>query len=323
MNIRSRGTADPRLYPLVEPHTRFHLSVGDGHELYVEVSGLNEGPTVVVLHGGPGSGSSPFMRRFFDPRRYRIVLFDQRGAGRSRPLGNLEANTTWDLVADIERLREALSIERWQVFGGSWGSTLALLYAQAHPDRVTGLILRGVFTLTRAELDWFYNGGAARFFPEAWAEFVAPIPEAERGDMIAAYHHRLIDGDEAAQTRFARPWVRWESATAALRPLPSSFVEAAYARSFARIESHFFQNGGWLERDDQILAGMKKIAHLRGIIVQGRYDMICPPATAMTVSAAWPGATLRLVDDAGHALSEPPIASELLRATDSMAGMAE
>ncbi|MEM6972740.1 MAG: prolyl aminopeptidase [Pseudomonadota bacterium] len=322
MNIRSRATAEPRLYPLVEPHTRFHLSVGEGHELYVEVSGLSEGPTVVVLHGGPGSGSSPFMRRFFDPTRYRIVLFDQRGAGRSRPLGNLEANTTWDLVADIERLREALSVEQWQVFGGSWGSTLALLYAQTHPDRVTGLILRGVFTLTRAELDWFYNGGAARFFPEAWAEFVAPIPEDERGDMIAAYHRRLVGAEEPVQTRFARPWVRWESATAALRPLPSTFVEAAYARSFARIESHFFQNAGWLDRDDQIMANMPAIADIPGVIVQGRYDMICPPATALALSEVWPAATLRLVDDAGHALSEPPIAVELLRATDTLGGRA-
>ncbi|MEO0760835.1 MAG: prolyl aminopeptidase [Pseudomonadota bacterium] len=320
MNVRSRSTTEPRLFPLAEPHTRFHLAVGQGHELYVEVSGLREGPTVVVLHGGPGSGSSPFMRRFFDPKRYRIVLFDQRGCGRSRPLGALEDNTTWDLVADVERLRDALSIESWQVFGGSWGSTLALLYAQAYPERVTGLILRGVFTLTRAELNWFYNGGAGRFFPEAWADFVAPIPEHERDDMISAYHRRLTETDEAEQVRFARPWVRWESATAALRPMPSTFVEATYARSFARIESHFFVNGGWLERDDQILASMDRIAAIPGVIVQGRYDMICPPATAAALAEVWPAARLRLVDDAGHALSEPSIAAELLRATDQMAG---
>ena len=205
MNIRSRGALEPRLFPPIEPHTRFHLPVGAGHELYVEVSGRTDGPAAVVLHGGPGSGSSPFMRRFFDPARFRIVLFDQRGAGRSRPHGSLEANTTWDLVADVERVREALGIDRWHVFGGSWGSTLALLYGQAHPDRVGAMVLRGVFTMTRAELDWFYGGGAARFFPEAWGEFVSPVPEAERDDLIGAYYRRLLSEDEAEQTRFARP----------------------------------------------------------------------------------------------------------------------
>ncbi|MEM8597344.1 MAG: prolyl aminopeptidase [Pseudomonadota bacterium] len=319
MNIRSRGTAEPRLFPLIEPHTRFHLAVGGGHEIAVEVSGRTEGPSVVVLHGGPGSGSSPFMRRFFDPARYRIVVFDQRGAGRSRPQGSIEDNTTWDLVRDIEAVREAVGVERWQVFGGSWGSTLALLYAQAYPDRVSALVLRGVFTLTKAELDWFYGGGAARFFPEAWEDFCAPIPEEERSDLIAAYHRRLISPDEAEQTRFARPWVRWESATAALRPVPSSFVEAGYARAFARIESHFFVNGGWLKRDDQIMADLHRIAEIPAVIVQGRYDMICPPVTAQALAAAWPAASLRLVDDAGHALSEPSIAAELLRATDRLA----
>ncbi|MEO1776627.1 MAG: prolyl aminopeptidase [Pseudomonadota bacterium] len=316
--MRSRA-GEPRLFPMIEPHTRFHLAVGDGHELYVEVSGRRDGPSVVVLHGGPGSGSSPYMRRFFDPSRYRIVLFDQRGAGRSRPLGSLEANTTWHLVDDIERVREALGIEQWQVFGGSWGSTLALLYAQAHAARVTALVLRGVFTLTRAELDWFYGGGAARFFPDAWAEFTAPIPEDERSDMIGAYYRRLSGADEAAQTRFARPWVRWESATAALRPVPSTFVEASYARSFARIESHFFRHGGWLSQDDQVIAAMGTIGQIPGVIVQGRYDMICPPASAIALAAAWPAATLHLVDDAGHALSEPSIAAELLRATAQLA----
>ncbi|MEL6196852.1 MAG: prolyl aminopeptidase [Pseudomonadota bacterium] len=316
--MRSRA-GEPRLFPMIEPHTRFHLAVGDGHELYVEVSGRRDGPAVVVLHGGPGSGSSPYMRRFFDPARYRIVLFDQRGAGRSRPLGGLEANTTWHLVSDVERVRAALEIDRWQVFGGSWGSTLALLYAQAHPDRVSALVLRGVFTLTKAELDWFYGGGAARFFPEAWADFTDPIPESERGDLIGAYYRRLSSTDDVEQTRFARPWVRWESATAALRPVPSTFVEASYARSFARIESHFFHHRGWLDRDDQVLAGMAAIAQVPGVIVQGRYDMICPPASAIALADAWPGATLHLVDDAGHALSEPSIAAELLRATAQFA----
>ncbi|MGF1551614.1 MAG: prolyl aminopeptidase [Paracoccaceae bacterium] len=323
MNIRSRGAPDPRLHPLIEPHTRFHLAVGDGHELYVEVSGRRDGPAVVVLHGGPGSGSSPFMRRFFDPARYRIVLFDQRGAGRSRPQGSIHANTTWDLVADVERVREALKIDAWAlVFGGSWGSTLALLYAEAHPERVGALVMRGVFTLTKAELDWFYAGGAGRFFPEAWAEFMAPIPGAERDDLIAAYHRRLTGEDETEQIRYARPWVRWESATAALRPVPSTFVEANYARAFARIESHYFRHRGWLERDDQILAEAGRLKDIPGVIVQGRYDMICPPATAVALAEAWPSATLQLIDDAGHALSEPSIAAELLRATERLADAA-
>ncbi|MEO0821650.1 MAG: prolyl aminopeptidase [Pseudomonadota bacterium] len=304
---------------MIEPHSRFHLAVGGGHEIYVEVSGLKEGPTVLVLHGGPGSGSSPFMRRFFDPRRYRIVMFDQRGAGRSTPQGSLEANTTWDLIDDIETVRTTVGVERWQVFGGSWGSTLALLYAQAHPARVSALVLRGVFTLTATELDWFYGGGAARFFPEAWEEFVTPIPSGERDDLVAAYYRRLTSEDAAEQTRFARPWVRWESATAALRPVPASFVEAAYARAFARIESHYFVHRGWLRRDDQILADINRIADIPGVIVQGRYDMICPPLTASRLAEAWPAANLRLVDDAGHALSEPSIATELLRATEDLA----
>jgi proline iminopeptidase len=311
--------AEPRLYPPIEPFLRFHLPVGDGHEIYVEQSGRPDGQPVIVLHGGPGAGCSPYMRRFFNPRHYRAILFDQRGAGRSRPSGALEANTTWDLIADIERIRTHLGIERWQVFGGSWGSTLGLLYAQTHPERVTALLLRGVFTMTRSELDWFYGGGAGRFFPEAWADFTAPIPPGDRGDMIAAYHKRLTSEDVAEQVRFARPWVRWESATASLRPSRGGVLDGAQARAFARIECHYFANRGWLERDDQILGRMDRLAGIRGVIVQGRYDVICPPATAVAVAEAWPEARLRLVDDAGHALSEPGISSELLRATEGFA----
>ncbi|MEM0923024.1 MAG: prolyl aminopeptidase [Pseudomonadota bacterium] len=306
--------AETRLYPQIEPYQRFHLPVQDGHELYVELCGPPEGEAVVVLHGGPGAGTSPFIRRFFDPERYHVVLFDQRGAGRSRPRASLEANTTWHLVADIERIRTHLGIESWQVFGGSWGSTLALLYAQAHPERVARLILRGIFTLTRAEIDWFYGGGAGRFFPEAWAEFTSPIPAEEQGDLVAAYYRRLTSADEAEQTRFARPWVRWESATAALRPGRPGMVDGAYARAFARIEAHYFQHGGWLKRDDQILANMERIGRIPGVIVQGRYDVICPPATALAVSEAWPLAELHLIDDAGHALSETGISEALVRA---------
>jgi len=311
--------AEPRLYPPIEPFSRFHLTVGGGHEIYVEQCGRVDGQPVIVLHGGPGAGCSPYMRRFFNPRVYRIVLFDQRGAGRSRPHGGLEANTTWDLVDDIETIRERLDIERWQVFGGSWGSTLGLLYAQAHPSRVAALLLRGVFTMTRAELDWFYGGGAARFYPEPWTDFTAPIPPGERDDLIGAYHRRLTSPDEAEQTRFARPWVRWESATASLRPTRTGLLDGVQARAFARIECHFFQHRGWLDRDGQILAGMSALEDIPGVIVQGRYDVICPPATAVRVAEAWRRADLRMIDDAGHALSEPGITAELLRATEGFA----
>lgn len=310
---------EPRLFPSIEPFQRFHMRVGGGHEIYVEQCGRPEGQPVIVLHGGPGAGCSPYMRRFFNPRHYHVILFDQRGAGRSRPQAELSANTTWDLVADIELIRERLGIERWQVFGGSWGSTLALLYAQAHPDRVSALLLRGIFSMTRAELDWFYGGGAARFFPEAWADFIGPIPPGERGNMIDAYYRRLTSPDEAEHVRFARPWVRWESATAALRPSRGGLLDANHARAFARIECHFFQHGGWLREDDQLLTDMPRIAHIPGVIVQGRYDVICPPATAVAVADAWPSARLKLVDDAGHALSEPGITAELLRATERFA----
>lgn len=310
----------PRLYPQIEPHQRFHLPVTGGHELYGEVCGARDGKPVVVLHGGPGAGCSPYMRRFFDPKRYRIVLFDQRGAGKSTPHGGLLENTTWDLVADLERIRTYLGIERWQVFGGSWGSTLALLYAQAHPERVTELILRGIFTMTQAELDWFYAGGAARFFPEAWEDLIAPIPENERGDLIGAYYRRLTSEDEAVQLRFARPWVRWETSTAVLRPPRGAPpVNGGYARAFARIEAHYFQHHGWLREDGQILAEMDRIAHIPGLLVQGRYDVICPPHTATRIAGAWPSSDLVIVDEAGHALSEPGISSALIEATDRFA----
>ena len=310
----------PRLYAQSEPYKRMRIDVGDGHELYVEECGNPEGKPVVVLHGGPGAGCSPFMRRFFDQTRYRVVLFDQRGCGKSSPSGRLEANTTWHLVADIERIRGALGIDRWQVFGGSWGSTLALLYAQTHPERVTELVLRGLFTMTQAELDWFYGGGAARFFPQAWQAFIAPIPEDERDDLIGAYHRRLTASDEARQITFARPWVRWENATAVLRPARGApGMHGGYARAFARIESHYFINKGWLERDDQVLAQMPRLAEIPGVIVQGRYDIICPPHTACVIADAWPGGTLEMIDDAGHALSEPGISQALVEATDHFA----
>ena len=307
----------PRLYPQIEPYRRFTLPVGDGHELYVEQCGNPEGKPVVVLHGGPGAGCSPFMRRFFDPKRYRIVLFDQRGCGKSTPPAGLKNNTTWDLVADLEAIRTYLEIPKWQLFGGSWGSTLALIYAQQHPDQVSELVLRGVFTMSTSELDWFYGGGAGRFFPEAWADFVDPIPEDERDDLIGAYHKRLTDPDEATQTRFARPWVRWENSTAVLRPSRGAPpLNGGYARAFARIESHYFKNRGWLDKNDHILSGMHHLSEIPGVIIQGRYDMICPPQTAVGIAEAWPTSDLVIINDAGHALSEPGVTSALVEATD-------
>lgn len=309
-----------RLYPPVEPYRRFQLPVGDGHEIYVEASGTPGARPVIVCHGGPGAGSSPAMRRFFDPERHHIILFDQRGCGRSTPHASVEANTTWHLISDLEAIRTEFGIERWQLFGGSWGATLALLYAEQFPERVSALILRGVFLMTPGELDWFYRGGAARFFPEEWARFLAPLTPEERADPIAGYHPHLFHRDPAHVLRYARPWARWEGATATLHPASGvGLINAEHARAFARIENHYFSNGGFLEREDQVIADIGRIADIPGIIVQGRYDCICPPAGAMRLAEAWPGAELRIVPDAGHALSEPGITAELLRATDRLA----
>lgn len=309
------------LYPAIEPFNRFRLSVPGGHDLYVEECGTRGAKPVVVLHGGPGGGCSPGMRRYFDPEAWHVVLFDQRGCARSRPHASVERNTTGDLIDDIEAIRRRIGVERWSVFGGSWGAALGLLYAEAHPRRVSELILRGVFLMSQRELDWFYGGGAAQFFPELWEEFVAPIPPGERDDMIAAYHRRLMSGDLAHQTDFARIWARWEGATATLRAEPSlrpGFSDAAYARAFSRIECHYFQNRGFLERDGQILHDIGRIQDIPGVIVQGRYDMVCPPASAFMLHRAWPASELRMVGDAGHALSEPGITAELLAATDAL-----
>ena len=307
------------LYPPVEPFDRRMMDVGDGHTIYVEQSGNPEGKPVVVLHGGPGGGCSPAMRRYFDPKVFRIVLFDQRGCGRSKPHASVEANTTWHLVDDIEQIREALGIERWIVFGGSWGATLALIYAQAHPDRAVHLVLRGVFTMTQAELDWFYGGGAGRFWPETWEQFQRLIPEDERGDMIAAYHRRLFSGDRAEEARYGKAWASWENA---LATVGSSGVGGEsppdYARAFARLENHYFTNAGFLETDGQIYDNIPKISHIPGTIVQGRYDMICPPESAFRLARDWEKADLRMIPLAGHALSEPGISAELVRVMQAL-----
>jgi len=311
-------------YPPITPYHRGRLRVSAGHELYFEESGNPRGKPVVFLHGGPGAGTSPAMRRFFNPRRYRIVLFDQRGCGRSRPHASLVENTTWDLVDDIERLREHLGIRRWQVFGGSWGSTLALAYAQTHPQRVTELVLRGIFLLRRSELEWFYQDplGAASLFPDLWETYVAEIPRRERGDMMRAYYRRLTSRSAAVRARAAYAWSVWEAATSHLRPDPADvakFSDPDMAAAFARIECHYFVHRGFLEREDQLLRGARKIRHIPAVIVQGRYDVICPMRSAWDLHRAWPEADLRVVTDAGHSAFEPGIARELVAATDRFA----
>lgn len=309
------------LYPPIEPWDRQMLAVGDGHRIYVEQCGNPKGQTVLVLHGGPGGGASPAMRRYFDPAAYRVVLFDQRGCGRSMPTASVEANTTQHLIADIETIRVALEIDDFTLFGGSWGATLALLYAEAHPERVRQLVLRGVFLATRAELDWFYGGGAGAFWPDLWRQFSEMVPEAERGDLIGAYHQRLFCGDWATEARFARIWAHWENTLASVEG-DANLVEAPpdYARTFARLENHYFQNGAFLRCDDQILRDRAKIEHIPAVIVQGRLDMVCPPASAYALADGWAKAELRLVPGAGHALSEPRITAELLRVMDGLRG---
>ncbi len=308
------------LYPPIDPFDQRVVDMGDGHRIYVEQCGNPEGMPVVILHGGPGGGCSPAMRRYFDPDVYRVILFDQRGCGRSRPTASVEDNTTWHLVADIERLRTLFDIDDWIVFGGSWGATLALIYAQTHPDRVTRLVLRGVFLATQAELDWFYGGGAGKFWPEQWAKFTSLLPEQELGDAIAAYHKRLFSGDRATEILYARAWSHWENALASIHTNGSvGESPGEYARTFARLENHYFTNKAFLEYDGQILDQIDRIAHIPGHIVQGRYDMICPPQAAWTLSERWPNAELKMVRQAGHALSEPGISAELVRIMDRVA----
>ena len=310
------------LYPPIEPYRSGRLDVGDGHSLYWELCGNPEGTPAVFLHGGPGAGCSPDHRRLFDPERYKILLFDQRGCGRSTPHASLEANTTWDLVADIERLRELAGAEKWLVFGGSWGSTLALAYAETHPDRTSALILRGIFTFRQAELDWFYQSGASFLFPDKWEDFLAPIPEGERGDLVAAYHRRLTGDDPAVQLQCAKAWSRWEGATITLLPDESTVAAHtadAFAIAIARIENHYMVHRGWME-EGQLIRDTAKIRHIPGVIVQGRYDCCTPPVTAWYLHRTWPEAELHIIPDAGHAYNQPGILDRLIRATDQFAG---
>jgi proline iminopeptidase len=314
------GTLRRGLYPPIEPYRTGFLDTGDGHQVYWELCGNANGTPVIFLHGGPGGGCSPAHRRLFDPTRYNIVLFDQRGCGRSRPHASLENNTTWHLVADIERLRAMVGAEKWLVFGGSWGSALALAYAQRHCDRVRSLIVRGIFTLQRSEIEWYYEAGASLFFPEKWKPFVDSIAVEERGDLVSAYHRRLTSTDRATQLAAARAWSLWEGETITLLPDPDVrdlHSGNEFALAFARIENHYFVHGGWLS-EGQLLRDAVNLAGVPGIIIQGRYDMACPPATAYALHKAW-GAPLVMVEDAGHAFTEPGILHQLICATDKFA----
>jgi proline iminopeptidase len=307
-------------YPEIEPYDTGLLAVDGRHRLFYEQCGNPQGKPVVMLHGGPGAGCGARMRRFHDPSRYRIILFDQRGAGRSTPHADLTDNTTWDLVADIEKLREHLRIERWQVFGGSWGSTLALAYAEAHPQRVTELLLRGIFMLRRWELEWFYQGGCHRLFPDAWEKYLAPIPSVERADLISAYHRRLTSPDEATRLAAARAWSVWEASTSFLRQDPDfidSHEDPHFALAFARIECHYFVNGGFFEDENQLLRDAHKLAGIPGVIVHGRYDVVCPMQNAWELHKAWPDAKLLISPASGHSAFEAENTHSLVEATDS------
>jgi proline iminopeptidase len=308
-----------RQYPPIEPFDTGYLAVGDGHEVYYEQSGNPRGKPALFVHGGPGGGGDVNSRRFFDPERYRIVVFDQRGSGRSRPHASLEANTTWHLVADMERLRAHLAIERWLVFGGSWGSTLALAYAETHPHAVSELVLRGIFLLRELELKWFYQFGASLLFPDQWQKYLAPIPPAERHDLLGAFHRRLLSDDADVRLAAARAWSIWEGATSSLLPNPKreeQFGSPEFALALARIEAHYFVNRGFFSHDGQLLDGVERVRKIPGVIVHGRYDVVCPIDTAFELHRRWPEADFRIVQDAGHSAYEPGITAELIAATD-------
>ncbi len=310
----------PGLFPEIEPYDSGFLGVDDIHSVYYEQCGNPDGKPAVFVHGGPGGGCNAVHRRFWDPSAYRILLFDQRGCGRSTPHAELRNNTTWHLIEDMERLREHLGIERWQLFGGSWGSTLSLAYAQQHPSRVTELVLRGIFLLRRREILWYYQEGASRIFPEAWQEYLAPIPRDEREDMVGAYYKRLTSSQQDVRMAAARAWSTWEGSTSRLIPdadLIKRTGEDQFAEAFARIECHYFINGGFFENDGALLENIARIQHLPAIIVQGRYDVVCPAESALELHRAWPGSQLLVVPDAGHSALEPGITAQLVAATES------
>jgi proline iminopeptidase len=310
------------LYPPRQPYNEGELKVSDLHTIHFEESGNPEGKPIVLLHGGPGGGCPPFYRQYFDPEKWRLVMFDQRGCGQSKPHAELQENTTWDLVNDIEKLREYLNIQQWVVFGGSWGSTLSLAYSQTHPDRCKGLILRGIFMLRQKEIRWFYQEGASYIFPDAWEEYVKPIPINERDDMLTAYYHRLTSPDAQIRLEAARAWSIWEASTSRLFPdldLKQSFGIDSFAEAFARIECHYFINKGFIEPEDKLLLNIDRIRKIPAVIVQGRYDVVCPMMSAWELHRAWPEAEFIVVADAGHSMSEPGIRTCLMEATDKFA----
>ena len=309
---------DTILYPHIDPFRQNIIDVGDSHQIYLEECGNPEGIPILVLHGGPGGGCSSNMRRYFDPSEYRVILFDQRGCGRSRPHASVENNTTWKLVYDIEKIRTHLAINKFILFGGSWGATLALIYAETFPRRVSRMILRGVFTMSTSELNWVYTkNGAAKFLPEAWRAFEEIIPPNERSNMISAYNRRLFGSSPSEQARYSKAWTIWENSLASFKFFGNTISPSTeYAKAFARIENHFFINKGFLEYDDYVIKNLSLIRHIPTIIVQGRYDMICPPCTAETVHLSLPNSKLIIVKGAGHTISEPAIAKELIHATN-------
>lgn len=311
-------------YPSIEPYNQGTLKVSDIHTLYYEECGNPQGKPVVFLHGGPGGGCPPYYRQYFDPKKWRVILFDQRGAGKSTPHAELRENTTWDLVSDIEKIRVHLNIENWFVFGGSWGSTLALTYSETHPERCNGLILRGIFMVRKKEIRWFYQEGASNIYPDAWEEYLKPIPEAERGDLVAAYYKRLTSEDSKIRLEAAKAWSIWEGSTSKLIQNEASiagFGSDRFAEAFARIECHYFINNCFFDDENFLLKNVDKIRQIPGVIVQGRYDIPCPVVSAWELHKAWPEAELIIVPDAGHSMTEPGIRSALIEATDKFANL--
>ncbi|MEM7712744.1 MAG: prolyl aminopeptidase [Cyanobacteria bacterium P01_A01_bin.68] len=307
------------LYPPREAYQEGKLKVSDLHTIHFEESGNPQGKPIVVLHGGPGGGCPNYYRQYFNPEKWRVIMFDQRGCGKSTPHAELRENTTWDLVSDIEKLREHLGINNWAVFGGSWGSTLSLAYSQTHPERCTGLILRGIFMLRQKELHWFYQEGASNIFPDAWEEYLKPIPPEERSDLLNAYYRRLTSEDKKIRLEAAKSWSIWEASTSKLfvdKSLTNRFGESSFADAFARIECHYFVNKGFFEREDQLLLNVDKIRHIPAVIVQGRYDVVCPMVSAWELHKAWQEAGFIVVADAGHSMTEPGIQSALIDSTD-------
>ena len=311
-----------QLYPPIEPYVQNTLPVSSIHTLYYEEAGNPEGKPVVFLHGGPGGGSVPMYRQFFDPARWRIILFDQRGCGKSTPHAELTDNTTWDLVTDIEKLRSHLNIDQWTVFGGSWGSTLALAYAQTYPERCNGLILRGIFMLRPKEIEWFYQSGASYIFPDAWEGYLAPIPEEEQDDLVSAYYKRLTSDDAQTRQTAAKAWSIWEASTSKLVPDPdlmTRFGEGSFADAFARIECHYFTNGGFFSNPNQLIENIEAIRHIPAVIVQGRYDVVCPMTSAWELHQAWPEADFFIIAEAGRSATAPGCIDALSTATASFA----